>query len=527
MRIQNDGSLVPLQQEMPLNDISSLLMYNREIEEHILSFLPEDSEEGSEEGVGGDEESDLEDEEDDTLDKSQEELDKDRLMVNFPRPEMGMSPDPGESSFPHNLGSDKSCPTLEISNEVESAEEHERNLEFECHISTFVGEGLPEEFSQRPSSFKDVSDLEKRYSKELEDVGAPKDKDGEGKDDPVRWSEKFGEKITADKEDKKDTEKQGVIAVKLGGKIGRFCDSTDGRKETKDREKTAIVKPSVLPLEKRSGGVLRGPNTTTKLTQPRLRQRGHTFSAISKSSRQIERKAEELKTRKTSESRSGSRDAMKSGVDPSFVFLQLFFSPFVVEDTERPIAIPFSQMAQRAVKVLDRIPPYDTHKIGVLYVGPNQAENEIAILSNVYGSSRYMSFLKGLGKLIPLQEAGHIEIYTGGLDTSGSDGKFVYWWKDDVMQVIFHVATLMPNKESDPNCTAKKLHIGNDFVSIVYNESGSKYHLGTIKGQFNFAEIIIEPLDKETNLVMIQTKPAKGTYAVRLACVRVCVCVRL
>lgn len=39
----------------------------------------------------------------------------------------------------------------------------------------------------------------------------------------------------------------------------------------------------------------------------------------------------------------------------------------------------------------------------------------------------------------------------------------------------------MPNKESDPNCTAKKLHIGNDFVSIVYNESGQKYKLGTIK----------------------------------------------
>ena len=39
----------------------------------------------------------------------------------------------------------------------------------------------------------------------------------------------------------------------------------------------------------------------------------------------------------------------------------------------------------------------------------------------------------------------------------------------------------MPNKESDPTCNSKKLHIGNDFVSIVYNESKEPYKLGTIK----------------------------------------------
>ena len=39
----------------------------------------------------------------------------------------------------------------------------------------------------------------------------------------------------------------------------------------------------------------------------------------------------------------------------------------------------------------------------------------------------------------------------------------------------------MPNRESDPNCNAKKLHIGNDFVTIVYNDSGEDYTIGTIK----------------------------------------------
>ena len=47
--------------------------------------------------------------------------------------------------------------------------------------------------------------------------------------------------------------------------------------------------------------------------------------------------------------------------------------------------------------------------------------------------------------------------------------------------VMFHIATLMPNKENDPNCHSKKLHIGNDFVTIVYNESKTAYKMGTIK----------------------------------------------
>lgn len=36
------------------------------------------------------------------------------------------------------------------------------------------------------------------------------------------------------------------------------------------------------------------------------------------------------------------------------------------------------------------------------------------------------------------------------------------------------------NLESDPNCNEKKKHIGNDYVNIVYNESGEEYNLSTV-----------------------------------------------
>lgn len=48
-------------------------------------------------------------------------------------------------------------------------------------------------------------------------------------------------------------------------------------------------------------------------------------------------------------------------------------------------------------------------------------------------------------------------------------------------QVIFHVATLMPTKPNDAACTNKKRHIGNNYVTIVYNDSGEDYKMNTIR----------------------------------------------
>ena len=39
----------------------------------------------------------------------------------------------------------------------------------------------------------------------------------------------------------------------------------------------------------------------------------------------------------------------------------------------------------------------------------------------------------------------------------------------------------MPTRDKDPNCNNKKAHIGNDYVTIVYNDSCDTYSMGTIK----------------------------------------------
>nr|XP_033818858.1 tuberin isoform X2 [Geotrypetes seraphini] len=231
------------------------------------------------------------------------------------------------------------------------------------------------------------------------------------------------------------------------------------------------------------------------------RPRGHTISDSEPSRRGRRLDRDPLRSRTTA-----SNAEKVPGIDPSFVFLQLYHSPLFGDESNKPILVPNNQTFDRAVKLLDQIPSYDTHKIGVLYVGEGQATNERAILSNEHGSYRYTEFLTGLGKLIELRETQPDKIFLGGLDEFGEDGQFTYCWHDDIMQAIFHITTLMPNNDMDPGRSNKKRHVGNNFVNVIYNDSGEFFKLGTIRGQFNFVHVVIKPLDYESNLVTLQCR---------------------
>lgn len=78
----------------------------------------------------------------------------------------------------------------------------------------------------------------------------------------------------------------------------------------------------------------------------------------------------------------------------SFVFLQLYHTAHFGSTSEKPLLVPHSRAIERTIKNLDRIPPYETHKVGVIYVGPGQACNEAEILRNQFGSLRYAEFLQ-------------------------------------------------------------------------------------------------------------------------------------
>lgn len=176
------------------------------------------------------------------------------------------------------------------------------------------------------------------------------------------------------------------------------------------------------------------------------------------------------------------------GILPEDIF-QSFYSPLDVGGTV--VALPDDDMTRRAISTFDRTATVDSHKVGVIYIGEGQT-NERDIFMNDIGSPAYTSFVTGLGTLARLKDA---KFNTGGLDTRGdADGEFTYVWRDRCLELVYHITTMMPTDPNDdmtyPN---KKRHIGNDFVNIIFNDSGLPYNFDTFPGAFNYVHIVISP----------------------------------
>ena len=185
---------------------------------------------------------------------------------------------------------------------------------------------------------------------------------------------------------------------------------------------------------------------------------------------------------------------------PSHLMAQLI-TPFPqTSETTRPVALPDDEVVDRAIRVFDRSSTVDGHKVGIIYIADGQTE-EAEILANVSGSNDYVEFLNNLGTLTKLKGA---TFNTHGLDREfDSDGDYTFCWRDRVTEIVFHVTTQMPtNRERDPHCTLKKRHIGNDFVNIIFNDSGLPFKFDTFPGDFNFVHIVITPASRASFMVM-------------------------
>jgi len=178
-------------------------------------------------------------------------------------------------------------------------------------------------------------------------------------------------------------------------------------------------------------------------------------------------------------------------VFPQHVLLQLGFTIAPVPIPLQPILLPEDDTVKRAINSFDRNDTVDGHKAGLVYISEGQS-TETDILANTYGTKAYDDFLAGLGTRVRLQDAA---FNTQGLDRANdTDGTHTYAWRDRVSEIIFHVTTMMPtNLADDPHCISKKRHIGNDYVNIIYNDSGLPFNFDTISSQFNHVNIVVTP----------------------------------
>lgn len=194
---------------------------------------------------------------------------------------------------------------------------------------------------------------------------------------------------------------------------------------------------------------------------------------------------------------------------PSHLLVHMLSSiPQSHDPALRPIPLPDEEAINRTIKIFDRISTVDGHKVGVIYIGENQTE-ECEILANVSGSADYVEFLNGIGTLTKLKGA---EFNTQGLDREyDTDGQYTFCWRDRVTEIVFHVTTQMPtNLDHDPLCINKKKHIGNDFVNIIFNDSGLPFKFDTFPSEFNYVNIVITP-ESRASFVATRENAAKDT----------------
>ncbi|KAL7718957.1 Rap/Ran GTPase-activating protein [Entamoeba marina] len=142
------------------------------------------------------------------------------------------------------------------------------------------------------------------------------------------------------------------------------------------------------------------------------------------------------------------------------------------------------------------------HKIGLIFVKKDQYD-QYDILKNEDGSSAFREFASGLGWMLDIKTHNG---FLGGLDKNYmSTGKNIRYFADATKEVIFHDITLMPTQKDDSQQLTKKRHVGNDYVHIVWNESG-EYSPTTITSQFNAAHIIVEPIGNGLHRIRIWRK---------------------
>ncbi|KAL9587586.1 MAG: hypothetical protein Q9212_000163 [Teloschistes hypoglaucus] len=176
---------------------------------------------------------------------------------------------------------------------------------------------------------------------------------------------------------------------------------------------------------------------------------------------------------------------------PQHVFLTHHSTISPIAIPMQPIVLPENDQTRRAIATFDRIDTVDGHKAGVIFVDDGQTE-EKEILANKDGSVAFHDFLEGLGTKVMLKGA---TFNTQGLDRENDmDGTHTYAWRDRVSEIVFHIPTMMPTDlKHDVQCTNKKRHTGNDFVNIIFNESGKPFRFETIDSEFNYVNIVITP----------------------------------
>ncbi|CAG9762814.1 unnamed protein product [Ceutorhynchus assimilis] len=133
------------------------------------------------------------------------------------------------------------------------------------------------------------------------------------------------------------------------------------------------------------------------------------------------------------------------------------------------------------------------YKVGVMYCKAGQSSEE-EMYNNQDAGPAFTEFLETIGKKVKLQG---FDKYKAGLDTKAdSTGFYSVYAQYQECEIMFHVSTMLPFTPNNRQQLLRKRHIGNDIVTIVFQEPGAlPFTPKGIRSQFQHVFIVVNAIN--------------------------------
>ncbi|CAG9861015.1 unnamed protein product [Phyllotreta striolata] len=133
------------------------------------------------------------------------------------------------------------------------------------------------------------------------------------------------------------------------------------------------------------------------------------------------------------------------------------------------------------------------YKVGVMYCKAGQNTEE-EMYNNEKAGPAFLEFLETIGKTVKLNG---FDKYRAGLDNkTDSTGSHSIYAQYQDCEIMFHVSTMLPFTPNNRQQLLRKRHIGNDIVTIVFQEPGARpFTPKGIRSQFQHVFILVQAIN--------------------------------
>ncbi|XP_061072885.1 signal-induced proliferation-associated 1-like protein 3 [Conger conger] len=152
------------------------------------------------------------------------------------------------------------------------------------------------------------------------------------------------------------------------------------------------------------------------------------------------------------------------------------------------LALTVPKVTEQLLK-LDEQGLSQKHKVGILLCRAGQSTEE-EMYNNEEATPAFRDFLQLLGEQVCLRG---FTKYAAQLDTkTDSTGTHSLYTTYQNYEVMFHVSTMLPYMPSNPQQLLRKRHIGNDIVTIIFQEPGAlPFTPQNIRSHFQHVFVIV------------------------------------